>query len=77
MRKYPPLRKLCSSLDKRVWVDGSFRRKGQSNVVVCQGRLWCKQGVACRLWGKKGVVCKVGHNCGVVCRLGCKCGVVV
>ena len=74
MRKYPPLRKLRSLLDKRVWEN---RRKGQSNVVVCEGRLWCKQGLACRLWGKKGVHCKVGYNCGVVCRLGCKCGVVV
>ena len=70
MRKYPPLlRKLRSLLDERVWEDGSVRREGQSNVVVCE----CKQEVACRMWGKKGVVCKVGYNCGV----GCKCGVVV
>ena len=77
MRKYPPLCKLRSLLDERVWDDGSVRREGQSNVVVCEGRLWCKQEVACRMWGKKGVICKVGYNCGVVCRLGCKCGVVV
>ena len=77
MRKYPPLRKLCSLLDKRVWEGGSFRRKGQSTVVFWEGRWWCKQGVVCRLWSKGEVVCKMGYNCGVVCRLGCKCGVVV
>ena len=52
MRKYPPLRKLCSLLDKRVWEDGSFHRKGQSIVVFWEDRLWCKNGVVCRLKGK-------------------------
>ena len=77
MRKYPPLCKLRSLLDESVRDDGSVRREGQSNVVVCEGRLGRKQGVACGLWGKQGVVCNVGYNCGVVNRLGCKCGVVV
>ena len=73
MRKYPPLRKRCSLLDKRERKNRSVCRKGQSSVVVCEGRLWCKKGMARRLWGRKGVVCNVGYNCGV----GCKCGVVV
>ena len=70
------LHKPLSLLDKRVWEDGSFCRKGQSIEEVCEDRSWCKQAVVCRLWGKMvGVVCNVGYNCGVVYRLGCKCGV--